>query len=135
VIELKLIDGEPFIAVRNGRREATMTPQEAIAQAREGIAEAGAKLRSLAAQQDDLRARIQEAVFFDEPTADLRAELLDLTRESEASRATADRHRQDIQQINATVDRHHAEQLQRQHAAHLAELVEPYTAILKECTL
>lgn len=133
MIEIRILDGEVFIVSRTNRRENLLPPSEAIAEARTAITDAEVRLRQITSEQNDLHVQISEAVFFGEETSELRAKLDGVVRASESVRATIGRHRSNIEAIHTAVDRHHADALQRDHAAHLAALVAPFDKILKEC--
>lgn len=133
MIEVREIDEQVFIVARTAKREELLAPGDAVSAANAAIADAELALRDLAAQGDALRAEIEEAVLFDEPTEELRARLAEVTRAAEAARGTVGAQRNRIAAIRNAVDQRVAERLRQEHAAHLAALVAPFEQILQEC--
>jgi septal ring factor EnvC (AmiA/AmiB activator) len=131
-MEVREIAGDVFISVGDGRREELATPSNAKAAARQAIATFEIELRDLSRQADELRYQIGQAAVLDEPTGELRAKLAAVTSAIESACSTISTQRRRIADIDAALDRHRAERLQREHADHLAALIAPFERLLQE---
>lgn len=134
MIEIKLIDGAPFVVVPDGRRDRLLTPQDATGEALTAISAAERRLRELAEAENDLHSKIQEALVAGELTADSRARMNLIRTEGAALRSQIDVHQATINGIREALTRIAAERIAAEHADHIARIVAPYDAALKEHT-
>lgn len=133
MIETRVLGDEVFIVSREGRREQLLTPADAVAMHRSSIDTHQHELRNLADSAENIRAEIERACFFSEPTNELRQQLSDVQRQAQQVQGVIAGHRNQIEDILAAVNRHQSDRLAREHAGHLAALVAPFDRVLQEC--
>ena len=96
MLEVRRIDGTPFFAHRNGRRDSLYTADEVRALETERIAQAEHRIATLEEARADLERRIDAALLGGEATSRLRGELADLAGRLAGERAALHTARQHL---------------------------------------
>ena len=130
-MELRIIDGKPFIITRRGKAETATPTADVVAQARLRIQDAQHMLASLKQSKAEAQTGLEAALLKGEPAAPYRAEIANITelasdQAHEISDATAD-----IASVHQVLDHHKAAQLRLADADALAALVKPFTDFLE----
>ena len=130
-IELKVIDGQPFIVTRSGKKEFVRTVAEQVAVYEKKIRDCRASADDANYRASLARQAIEVALLSGESCTAHRAELA--AAEELATRFTNDGREANraIKQIFALVDAHAAAAITHTDAEHLAALTAPYDLILK----
>lgn len=131
-MQIKIIDGQPFIAINNGKRKSVLTLTEATDEAHRHIHEAGEIIANLLNAENETQRQIQASVLSGEDTSQLRTELEEIHQEISD-------HKRDQQTAQATIDgvinlldSGAAETIRRTDTARLNELLTPFNNAIKE---
>jgi hypothetical protein len=131
-MELKLIQGQPRIAFKQGKREVVQAPAEVMARARKRIEDSRSMLTSLENTRHEQQARLEEALLAGGSTAGARKELATIA-ELEADQAREiDDAEGDMRQVEFLIDSHRADQLNQDRADSILALCAPFDNFLKE---
>lgn len=136
-MELKLIQGQPHIAFKQGKREVIQAPAEVMARARKRIEDSRSMLTSLENTRHEQQTRLEEALLAGGSTAGgstagARKELATIA-ELEADQAREiDDAETDIRQVEFLIDSHRADQLNQDRADSILALCAPFDNFLKE---
>ena len=131
-MELKLIQGQPHIAFKQGKREVIQAPAEVMARARKRIEDSRSMLTSLENTRHEQQTRLEEALLAGGSTAGARKELATIA-ELEADQAREiDDAEGDIRQVEFLIDSHRADQLNQDRADSILTLCAPFDNFLKE---
>jgi hypothetical protein len=130
-MELRIINGQPFIVTRSGKREISAPPATVITQASSRIADATALLSSLAQAQAIQQAAIETALLAGQPTAPARSELASITELAHDQHREISDAQADIARVNQLLDQHHASEQRQADAAAIAALCQPFSDFLK----
>jgi hypothetical protein len=133
-IETKLIDGQVFVIQRQGKREFTRTPAEAIAVIEHDMEALDDDLRRAKRAASVVGLEMQTALLAGLPTNDLRTKLAAANEVSDALVEEMGELREQSREVWVKVDAHQADIIRAADAARLAALVEPAETILKELT-
>ncbi len=131
MMELRTIDGKPFIATRQGKRETFLPPEQVIANAQQEVASASAIIASLRDQEQATRSRLESALLSLEPTSQHRLDLAAIQEEIKAHQRDADQARALIAEVDELLLHHSAEQIRREDAERIADVLKPFTQFLK----
>ena len=119
-MRIELIDGQPFLTIRGGKKSFTTTPAEATQAAHERIAAASAIIAQLRQAANAIQSQIESAVLAGEDARHHRSEL-------DAIRHEINDHERDTLEALATigeiaelVDHHHAALITRSDESRLA---------------
>lgn len=131
-MELKIIDGLPFITTRIGKRDVIQTPAEITDDAHQLIAAANQIILGLRRTHQEAQQRIEAAIMNDEDTSTLRAE------QSAIREEIADHERDQLEAFNRIgtvtelIDTHVANGIREADKASLKQLLTPLNNFLKE---
>ncbi len=131
-IETKLIDGQVFVIQRQGKREFTRTPAEAVAAIEHGIECLDDDLRRAKRASAVAQVELQAALLAGLPTTDLRTKLGAANEVADALIDEMGELREQSREVWVKVDAHQADIIRAADAARIATLVEPAANILKE---
>ena len=131
MMEMRTIDGKPFIATRQGKRETFLPPEQVIANAQQEVASASAIIASLRDQEQATRSRLESALLSLEPTSQHRLDLAAIQEEIKAHQRDADQARALIAEVDELLLHHSAEQIRREDAERIADVLKPFTQFLK----
>jgi len=131
-IETKLIDGQIFVIQRQGKKEFTRTPAEAIAAIEHDIECLDDDLRRAKRAASVVGPEMQAALLAGLPTNDLRTKLAAANEVADALIAEMGELREQSHEVWVKVNSHQADLIRANDAARLAALVEPAENILKE---
>ena len=131
MMEMRTIDGKPFIATRQGKRETFLPPEQVIANAQQEVASASAIIASLRDQEQATRSRLESALLSLEPTSQHRLDLAAFQEEIKAHQRDADQARALIAEVDELLLHHSAEQIRREDAERIADVLKPFTQFLK----
>lgn len=131
-MELRIIDGQPIIITRAGKKETATPASDVVAQARQRIKNAEDMLVSLQRSTAEAQVALQAALLQGSPTAPYRAEIsnvdeLEIDQRHEISDATAD-----ISHVHLLLDQQAADRIRQSDAAAIAALVKPFADFIQE---
>ena len=131
-MELRIIDGKPFIITRRGKAETATPTADVVAQARLRIQDAKHMLASLEQSKAEAQTSLEAALLKGEPAAPYRAEIANITelardQAHEISDATAD-----IEGGHQVLDHYKATQIRLADADALAALIKPFDNFLRK---
>lgn len=131
-MELKIIDGLPFITTRIGKRDTIQTPTEVTNDAHQLIDAANQIILGLRRAYQEAQQRIEAAIMNGEDTSKLRAE------QSAIHEEVADHERDQrealsrIGEVTTLIDTHAAESIRKADKASLNQLLTPFNNFTKE---
>ena len=131
-IELKMIDGQPFIVTRQGKKEFVRTVAEQVAVYEKEINDCRASFDDAHYSAALAQQAIEAALLSGESCTAHRAQLADATELASRFHDDGLEARQAIKQIFALVDAHAAAAITQADAEHIAAILKPYDLILKE---
>lgn len=131
-MELRIIDGQPFIVSHAGKRELIQTPAEAKAAEHMEIEETRARIGQLDTTISTVRLRLESELIDGVDTSATRAELAALGEEIHAFQRDIDAAGKRIKQVDALIDQHATASIEQADKAKLESLVAPFDKILKE---
>ena len=133
-MKLHIIDAKPFIATKQGKRERYLPPEQVIEGAQQEITSASAIIASLRDQEQATQYRLESALLSLEPTSQHRLDLAAIQEEIKARQRDADQARALIVEVDELLLHHSAEQIRREDAERIADVLKPFTDFLKEQT-
>jgi hypothetical protein len=131
-IETKLIDGQVFVIQRQGKKEFTRTPAEAIAVIEHGMEALDDDLRRAKRASSVAQVELQAALLAGLPTNDLRTKMAAANEVADALVEEMGELREQSREVWVKVNSIQAEIIRANDAARIAALVEPAANILKE---
>lgn len=132
MMDLRVIDSQPFIATKQGKRDIFQPPAEVIRAAQKRITDAKTMLVSLAVSRAEQQARLEDVLIGGGSTKGARKELQTITElEADQVREIDDALR-DIAEVERLIDDHRAEQIEQVDIATLVALCKPLDDFLKE---
>lgn len=130
--QLKVIDGQPFIATRVGKRDQLQPPAEVISAAHKRITDAKTMLTSLAVSRAEQQDRLEDVLLGGGSTKGARKELETIAELESDQVREIDHAIRDIDEVERLVDDHRAEQIERADIATTVALCQPLDDFLKE---
>jgi len=131
-MELRIIDGQYFIASRSGKKESVLTPAEAKQVEQIAIEESKAWIAQLDIAIGSARRRLELELIDGVNACATRDELSALGGEVHGFQRDIDDAANRIKQVDRLIDQHTASSIQQADAAHLAAITAPFDTILKE---
>lgn len=132
MMELRIIDGLPFIVQRHGKKEFTRTPEEVADLERRAISDGQAAIADCHIDAESIRQRIESALIAGEPTADLRAELVAVTEQTDGFTDQVAESAETIRTVWKLIDSHTATAIRQAHVSRLTTLLAPFDNILEK---
>jgi len=130
-MELRFIDGQPFIVTRIGKKKTLLTPGQAVAVEQQTIIEREAAIAACRTDADSVQQRLDAALLSGEPSRPLRDELVAVNAQVDALVEIIGEARDNIKSVWRMVDGHEAEAILRADKARLASLTTPYDELLE----
>ena len=130
-MELRIIDGKPFIVTRSGKKETTYQPGDVVTTARQRLKDAREMTTSLEGSTAEAQRGLEAALLQGKPTAAFRAELAQI-KELQADQAHEIVDAEgDIAMVGQLLDHHRATQIRLADADAIAALLKPFTDFLE----
>lgn len=130
-MELRLINGQPFIITRVCKKETATPAAEVVSAARQRISDATAMLTSLDQSAAEAQTGLEAALLKGQPTAPHRQELENITELMADQRQEKSEAASDISIIHQLLDQHAAVQIKLNDQAAIDALVKPFTDFLE----
>ena len=130
-MELRFIDGQPFIVTRIGKKETLLTPGQAVAAEHCIIAEREAAIAVCRTDADSVQQRLDAALLSGELSRPLRDELVAINEQVDALMDLAGEARDNIKAIWRMVDEHEAAIIAQADQDRIATLTNPYVELLR----
>lgn len=130
-MELRMIDGSPFIVQRQGKKEFTRPPGAVIEILDREIADG---LKAIAESRDaasDVHVSLETALLNGESTSDLRAKLEALAETVEGLTGDIGQAKEAIRQVWNLVDGHKADLIRKADAARLQAIANSHATLLE----
>ena len=134
MMELRTIDGQVFIATKQGKRDLFQTPAQIITDAHQRITEAGQVIEALRQSEQAVQRRLDTATLAGESTESIRAELSAIDEEVKGAQHDVTEAHGVIDQVQQLVDEHAAQTIQQSDSARIASALQPFTTFIKEHT-
>lgn len=131
-MEIRLIDGTPFIVTSHGKRESLFSPAEARIAEQKEIDEGKAHICQLDRAVAIIRQRIEAELLDAIDTSASRQELAALDEEVHSIQRDVDTASKRLKNIDVMIDQHAAAAIQIAADARLAALIQPFDTIIKE---
>ncbi len=131
-MELRIIDGQPFVHTKAAKRDVFQTPLQVIADAQQRITQAGQVIEALRQSEQMVQRRLDTATLAGESTESIQAEIAAIDREiRDAERDVTEAHGA-INQVYELVDTHAAQVIQQADGARLQAALQPFATFLQE---
>lgn len=131
-MEIRILDGQPFIVSRAGKRELVQSSTDLAADARARIAQAESCIASLRSAEAQAQAGLEAAALAGDSTTGARAELAAIQDEITSHEGDASEARALIREATALIDTHAAAGIREADKRRLADLLAPFDQALKE---
>ncbi len=132
MMQVKIIDRQTFIAMKNGKRESILTPAEATAEAHSQIKIAGEIIASLLNAENETARKIQAAVLGGEDATKHRTELAEIQHEIKDHERDQRTAQATIDEVINLLDSSAAEAIRQADTTRLNELITPFNNAIKE---
>lgn len=129
---IRMIDGQPFVVQRVGKRESLLTPTEAIAAAFVQVAATECRRGELAEQESILQVELETAVLEGRATTEIRSKIMALRAELAEANSTIAGQRRIIQSVHDAVRKIEFDRIKLAHAERIAALIAPFQKNLEE---
>lgn len=130
-MELRIIDGQPFVITRAGKKETATPAAEVVATSRQRLKDAREMLVCLEQSTGDAQRGLESALLRGEPTATFRAELANIAELVSDQQLEITDANGDIAHIHQLRDQHAATQIRLADADAIAALIKPFTDFLE----
>ena len=132
MMEIRILDGKPFIVTRKGKHELVSTPEAVTAAQQAYIASASAALNALRHREQAAQQTLEAAVFAGASSAPARLDLAAVLEEIQGFERDITHARSAIAQVSALIEFHAANRIRQADATAVAELIQPFTDFLKD---
>lgn len=130
MMEIRTIDGKLFIATKTGKRETFLPPERVIAAAQQEAAQASAIIADLRDREAATQSLLESALLALEPTTRHRVDLGVIEDEIKAHERDAAQAHALIVEVDELLLHHTAEQIRREDAERIADVLKPFTEFL-----
>lgn len=131
-MQIRIIDGQPFIVERQGKRESVLPPSEVVAAAHKCMDDAKAMLEGLDRSEKETQARLEAALIGAESTTPIRAELGAIDELKHDQQRELSDAQSVIRQVPQFLDQYKTSLIRQADSERIQALAKPFTDFLKE---